>query len=167
MHPTFFAPALLAGLLASAAVQAAVIELDGIGLSRDVPCNGQAVNISGNGNRIQLTGDCGAVEVYGSDHQVSLQRAAALTVSGAENSVQADTVGRLSVDTNRNRVRTAIVAGAEPAAVEVSGAEHELELRFDAPAQVSVEGADNRLLWQGQEPQFAVGGVDQRIERKP
>lgn len=167
MNPSTSAAILLAGLLLAGTTHATPVELDGIGLSRDVPCGGKDVSITGNENRIQLTGDCGAVIVYGSDHQVSLETAATLEVSGVGITVEADSVGGLSVDTNRNRVRTAIAGRGQAAVVEVSGAEHELELQFDGPAQVTVDGADNRLQWRGDEPSISSSGVDHVIDRQP
>lgn len=168
MNACASAAMLMASLLLAGAAHAQPIELDGIGLSRDVPCAGQDVNITGNANRIHLTGDCGAVEVYGSEHEVSLESATALAVLGVGHVVEADTVGRLTVATSGNRVHTAIAAaGEQPAAVEVTGAEHELELRFTGPVQVSVDGADTRLRWSGDDPTLSSSGSGHQIERRP
>jgi len=102
MNACASAAMLAAGLLLAAAAHAQPIELDGIELSRDVPCLGKDVNISGNANKISLTGDCGVVQVYGTDHEISLEKASALEVSGIGNSVTAKSVDRLTVDTNKN-----------------------------------------------------------------
>ncbi|MCQ4298005.1 DUF3060 domain-containing protein [Pseudomonas stutzeri] len=157
---------LVASLLLAGAAHAQPIELDGIELSRDVPCLGKDVNISGHANKISLTGNCGAVEVYGTDHEVSLETASALEVSGINNTVTATSVGRLEVDTSQNRVRTAILGHGQTAIVEVSGAEHELELVFDGPAQLSLDGIDNRLKWGGDEPALSSSGIGHKIDRQ-
>lgn len=166
MNACASAAMLVAGLLMAGAAHAQPIELDGIELSRDVPCLGKDVNISGNANKIKLTGECGAVVVYGTDHQVTLETASALEVSGMENTVSAKSVGRLLVETSKNHVRTAIQRRGERATVEVSGGEHELELKFDGPVQVSIDGIDNRLKWSGDEPELSLSGMDHKIDRQ-
>lgn len=166
MNACASAAMLAAGLLLAAAAHAQPIELDGIQLSRDVPCLGKDVNISGNANKISLTGDCGVVQVYGTDHEISLEKASALEVSGIGNSVTAKSVDRLTVDTNKHHVRTTILGRGQTAIVEVSGAEHELELAFDGPAQVTVAGIDNRLQWSGDEPAMSLSGVGHQIDRQ-
>ena len=165
MNACASAAMLAAGLLLAAAAHAQPIELEGIELSRDVPCLGKDVNISGNANRISLTGECGVVQVYGTDHEVSLEKASALEVSGSGISVSAKSVDRLTVDTNKNRVRTTVLGRGQTAIVEVSGAEHGLELVFDGPAQVTLDGIDNRLQWRGDEPALSSSGVGHQIDR--
>jgi len=157
---------LVASLLLVGAVHAQPIKLDGIELSRDVPCLGKDVNISGNANKISLTGKCGVVKVYGSDHEVSLETASALEVSGINNTVSATSVGRLEVDTNQNHIRTTVVGHGQTAIVEVSGAEHELELVFDGPTQLTLNGIDNRLKWSGDEPALSSSGIGHQIDRQ-
>ena len=123
MNACASAAMLAAGLLLAAAAHAQPIELDGIELSRDVPCLGKDVAISGNANKISLTGDCGVVQVYGTDHEISLEKASALEVSGIGNSVTAKSVDRLTVDTNKNQIRTTILGRGQTAIVEVLGAD--------------------------------------------
>ncbi|MCQ4292189.1 DUF3060 domain-containing protein [Pseudomonas stutzeri] len=165
MNACASAAMLAVGLLLTTAAHAQPIELEGIELSRDVPCLGKDVNISGNANRISLTGECGVVQVYGTDHEVSLEKASALEVSGSGISVSAKSVDRLTVDTNKNRVRTIVLGRGQTAIVEVSGAEHGLELVFDGPAQVTLDGIDNRLQWCGDEPALSSSGVGHQIDR--
>ena len=52
-------------------------------------------------------------------------------------SVSATSVARLMVDTAKNRVRGAVVGDGRTAIVEIDGAEHELDLRFDGPVQIT------------------------------
>lgn len=161
------AGALLALTLAPLA-QAEPVSIDGVGLTRDVPCQGQDVAITGSANHIRLTGTCGAVTVYGSDHQVSLEQGGALSVSGIQNQVTAGRVERLEVDTAKNRVQAALEGRApNHAQLEVSGADHNLELVFRGPVVATLSGADNLLRWSGSEPRIRVQGVDNRIEHQP
>ena len=91
------------------------------------------MNISGNANTISLTGDCGVVQVYGTDHKVSLGTATALEISGMDISVSATSVARLMVDTAVNRVSGAVVGDGQTAIVEIDGAEHELTCGSTGP----------------------------------
>ncbi|AGA84679.1 DUF3060 domain-containing protein [Stutzerimonas stutzeri] len=166
MNACASAAMLVVSLLLAGAAHAQPIELDGIQLSRDVPCLGKDVNISGSANKISLTGECGVVQVYGTEHEVSLATASALEVSGIDNSVTATAVGRLLVDTNQNRIRTKVVGHGQTAIVEVSGGEHELELEFDGPAQISLDGIDNKLKWSGDEPALSTSGIGHQIDRQ-
>ncbi|MCW2290035.1 hypothetical protein M2262_000085 [Pseudomonas sp. BIGb0408] len=164
MNKTLMAGLLLAGTATLA--QAEPLNIEGIGLSRDVSCKGQDVNITGNANVIHLTGECGAVLVYGSEHKVTLDTAKSLTVSGAEHKVIAERVNALSVDTSNNQVRTAIIAGEQPAVVTVEGAEHELDLQFEGQAKLNVTGVSQQVRWSGDEPEVQLGGIDNKVERK-
>ncbi|SDI65403.1 Protein of unknown function [Pseudomonas flavescens] len=164
MNKTLMAGLLLAGTATLA--QAEPLNIEGIGLSRDISCKGQDVNISGNANVIHLTGECGAVLVYGSEHKVTLDTAKSLTVSGAEHKVVAERVNALSVDTSNNQVRTAIIAGEQPAVVTVEGAEHELDLQFEGQAKLNVTGVSQQVRWSGDEPEVQLGGIDNKVERK-
>jgi len=166
MKPYAFVVTLLAGLCSVGTVSAASIELDGIGLSQEVPCGGKDVNITGSENRIRLTGSCGAVVVYGTDHVVTLATASSLEVSGIQHNVVADSVERLTVDTNKNRVRTAVAGHGRPATVEVLGAEHELDLRFEGPVTVALDGIDSRLQWSGDEPSLSSSGSGNEVEQR-
>ncbi len=166
MNACASAAMLVASMMMAGIAPAQPIELDGIELSRDVPCLGKDVNISGNANKITLTGECGVVQVYGTDHEVNLNTASSLEVSGIDNRVTARSVGRLLVDTSQNRVHTEIAAQGKTATVEVSGGEHELELKFAGPAQVTLDGIDNRLKWSGDEPAFSTSGIGHQIDRQ-
>jgi len=164
MHKTLLCSGLLAAL--SVPVHADPLTIHGADISRELPCHGRDVDITGSGNRIQLRGDCGAVVVHGSDHQVTLENAAALDISGVDNQVRAGTLGRLVVATSGNRVVATLRAAEQPAEIEVTGAEHVLDLRFDGPAKVDLSGADNQLDWQGQEPLIETVGVGHRIGQR-
>mgnify|MGYP007008292321 CR=1 FL=1 len=55
MHKVWIAGAMLAVSLGTAQAQA--LDLHGIGVSRDVPCKGQDVIVTGNGNQFRHFGE--------------------------------------------------------------------------------------------------------------
>jgi len=115
---------------------------------------------------IHLKGDCGAVLVYGSEHKVTLDTARSLTVSGAEHEVVAERVNALSVDTTENQVRTTVAGGEQPALVEVTGADQELDLQFEGPVKLDVSGTNQQVRWRGEEPEVQMSGIDNKVERQ-
>lgn len=164
MHKVLGAGVVWAVLVGSA--QAQPLELGGIGVSRDVPCKGQDVVITGNGNQFILSGDCGQVEVHGSEHVVQLGDAASLAVTGGENRIDAARIGGLQVEGTDQQVSAQVEGDGKPAAVAVYGADNVLRLDFHGPVQVEVNGSGQQVNWQGDEPEIATSGIDHRIERQ-
>ncbi|RUS01204.1 DUF3060 domain-containing protein [Pectobacterium polaris] len=148
-------------------VYAAPIELEGIGLTRDIPCNGNDVNISGNGNHIVLTGKCADISVAGSEHNITFDTATSLTVTGSEIAATGQSTADLTVAAYKNTIRTHILAEDKPAKVNVTGTEHHLDLDFKGPAVVSFNGISNRLSWGGTEPKLSSSGANNVIKQKP
>ncbi|KHS65001.1 MULTISPECIES: DUF3060 domain-containing protein [Pectobacterium] len=151
----------------TASVYAAPIELEGIGLTRDIPCNGNNVNISGNGNNIVLTGKCATISVAGSEHNITFDTATSLIVTGAEIAATGQSTGDLTVAAYKNTIRTHIFSEDKPAKVNVTGTEHHLDLDFKGPAVVSFNGISNRLSWGGTEPKLSSSGANNVIKQKP
>ncbi|ATV45359.1 MULTISPECIES: DUF3060 domain-containing protein [Pectobacterium] len=151
----------------TASVYAAPIELEGIGLTRDIPCNGNNVNISGNGNNIVLTGKCATISVAGSEHNITFDTATSLIVTGAEIAATGQSTGDLTVAAYKNTIRTNIFSEDKPAKVNVTGTEHHLDLDFKGPAVVSFNGISNRLSWGGTEPKLSSSGANNVIKQKP
>ncbi|MBN3080684.1 DUF3060 domain-containing protein [Pectobacterium polaris] len=151
----------------TASVYAAPIELEGIGLTRDIPCNGNDVNISGNGNNIVLTGKCSDISVAGSEHNITFDTATSLTVTGSEIAATGQSTGDLTVAAYKNTIRTHILSEDKPAKVNVTGTEHHLDLDFKGPAIVSFNGISNRLSWGGTEPKLSSSGANNVIKQKP
>ncbi|MBN3124643.1 DUF3060 domain-containing protein [Pectobacterium brasiliense] len=151
----------------TASVYAAPIELEGIGLTRDIPCNGNDVNISGNGNNIVLTGKCATISVAGSEHNITFDTATSLIVTGAEIAATGQSTGDLTVAAYKNTIRTHIFSEDKPAKVNVTGTEHHLDLDFKGPAVVSFNGISNRLSWGGTEPKLSSSGANNVIKQKP
>ncbi|MBN3256300.1 DUF3060 domain-containing protein [Pectobacterium brasiliense] len=151
----------------TASVYAAPIELEGIGLTRDIPCNGNNVNISGNGNNIVLTGKCATISVAGSEHNITFDTATSLIVTGAEIAATGQSTGDLTVAAYKNTIRTHIFSEDKPAKVNVTGTEHHLDLDFKGPAVVSFNGISNHLSWGGTEPKLSSSGANNVIKQKP
>ncbi|MEQ9844514.1 DUF3060 domain-containing protein [Pectobacterium brasiliense] len=151
----------------TASVYAAPIELEGIGLTRDIPCNGNNINISGNGNNIVLTGKCATISVAGSEHNITFDTATSLIVTGAEIAATGQSTGDLTVAAYKNTIRTHIFSEDKPAKVNVTGTEHHLDLDFKGPAVVSFNGISNRLSWGGTEPKLSSSGANNVIKQKP
>ncbi len=147
--------------------------IEGIGLSRDIPCEGQNIGIYGADNDITLTGDCGSVIVHGSGHEVSLEEARELVVSGADHTVFAQSVTTLSVDTTGHTITATMAAGAPatPAQVRVNGADQTLNLTLAAETHIAVEGTEQVINWSlaegAPEPRIEAGGIDNAINRVP
>ncbi|MBG0752513.1 hypothetical protein Q7O_001965 [Pectobacterium carotovorum subsp. carotovorum PCCS1] len=151
----------------TASVYAAPIELEGFSLTRDIPCNGNDVTISGNGNNIVLTGQCAAISIMGSEHNVTFDTATSLTVTGSEIAVTGQSTGNLTVAAYKNTIRTHIVADDKPVKVNVTGTEHHLDLDFKGPTVVSFNGISNHLSWGGTEPRLSSSGANNVIKQKP
>ncbi|MBN3262757.1 DUF3060 domain-containing protein [Pectobacterium brasiliense] len=151
----------------TASAYAAPIELEGIGLTRDIPCNGNDVNVSGNGNNIVLTGKCATISVAGSEHNITFDTATSLIVTGAEIAATGQSTGDLTVAAYKNTIRTHIFSDDNPAKVNVTGTEHHLDLDFKGPAVVSFNGISNRLSWGGTEPKLSSSGANNVIKQKP
>ncbi|TKY83374.1 DUF3060 domain-containing protein [Pectobacterium polonicum] len=151
----------------SASVYTAPIELEGLALTRDIPCNGNDVTISGNGNRIALTGQCANIYINGSEHNVTFDTATSLTVTGSEIAVTGQSTGDLTVAAYKNTIHTHIITEDKPVKVTVTGTEHHLDLGFNGPAVVSFNGISNRLSWGGTEPKFSSSGANNVIKQKP
>ncbi len=165
MHKVLGTGVLLLTLAGATQAQEAM-ELGGIGVSRDVPCQGRDVIITGNANEFRLEGGCGQVEVQGSQHVLRLDSASSLEVSGADNRVDAERIGGLAVDGSGHRISAEVRGAGQPAAVTLHGAENILQLDLEGPASIEVNGIGQQLAWKGDEPEIATSGTDHRIERK-
>lgn len=143
--------------------------IEGISLSRDIPCDGQNVGIYGAGNKINLTGDCGTVIVHGSTHEVRVEQAKEIMISGADHTVFADTTSSLLVETTGHVVTANMATDAGSAQVSVNGAEQTLNLSLSSETDISIEGTEqvvNYELTEGApEPKINVGGIDNTVNR--
>ena len=151
--PTMTARAASGALLAFAfsavgpAFAAESLKIEGVGISREVPCDGEDVEIYGAENRIELTGTCGKVIVYGSGHEVTFATAREMLVSGVGHKVRGGRTGALGVDITQNEVEATIKPKDGPARVEVAGAQQTLKLILAGASTLQVNGADNAVEW--------------------
>lgn len=162
--------AFLAPLVLIVPAAAAEIRVEGAQMSRDFACeHGQDVMISGVGHKVVLSGRCGAVNVHGADHVLSFEAARELAVSGVANMVEGGTTGGLIVETAKNQIKAAVKA-AGTAKIDVSGADHMLELTLAGPAEIEVQGAKNAVAWRTEAgvkaPSVSAGGIENRISRR-
>lgn len=160
---------LLAAASSAALAQSDEVTVEGIGLSRSVPCDGRDVGIYGANNKIDLTGACGKVIVHGSSHVVTIESASALTVSGAEHTVTAAALGALSIQTTENTVNATMVSDGTPAIVEVNGADQVANLTLASATDISVGGTGQAINWSladgAPEPKIDMGGIDNAVNR--
>lgn len=165
---------LLALPLAAHAQSGDVVEKDevvieGIGLSRDVPCDGQSIGIYGADNSIHLTGDCADVVVHGDSHQVTIDQAKTLSITGADHTVNAESLAALSVDTSQSTVNATMNGHDSAAQVAVGGAEHTLNLTLASQTNIAVNGTEQVINWtlaeNAPEPRIDVGGIDNAVNR--
>lgn len=161
-----FATAILAPTLACAEE----ISIGGVGQSRDFTCNGEDVAITGQGHTVELKGSCGAIGIHGSGHKVSFEDSTSLAVSGAQNKASGGSTGNLTVETAENTVSTKVHAGETAAEIDVSGADHVIDLELTGPVKIEVGGAKNSLSWTAaadvREPSISTSGVENRIVRR-
>lgn len=164
MHKVLVVGGMVAACLGTA--QAQTLDLHGIGVSRDVPCKGLDVIVTGNGNQFRLTGDCGQVEVNGSEQQVSFGNAAGLVVTGVKNRIEAERVTGLEVSGSEHQIDTEVRGNdQQPAQIAIYGEGNVLDLNLSGPVQIEVNGLNQQLTWSGDEPQIETTGVEHRIQQ--
>jgi hypothetical protein len=167
--------ALLAAVSASAHAQTTEatapeeVVIEGVGLSRNVPCDGLDIGIYGADNTIELTGECGAVVVHGDGHTVTIDKAAALTVSGIGHTVNASSLAALAIETTENVVTATIASDSAPAQVSVNGADQTANLTLASQATIVVGGTGQTVNWElaegAPEPRIDMGGIDNAVNR--
>lgn len=164
MHKVLVVGGMVVACLGTA--QAQTLDLHGIGVSRDVPCKGLDVIVTGNGNRFRLTGDCGQVEVNGSEQQVSFGKAAGLVVTGVKNRIEGERVTGLEVSGSEHQIETEVHGNdQQPAQIAIYGDSNVLKLALDGPTQIEVNGLNQQLTWRGDEPQIETTGVEHHIQQ--
>jgi len=162
----FLATAILLPSLAGAEE----ISIAGVGQSRDFICNGEDVAVTGQGHTVELKGSCGAIGIHGSGHKVSFEDSTSLAVSGAQNKASGGSTGNLTVETAENMVSTKVHGGETPAVIDISGADHVIELELTGPTKIEVGGAKNSVSWTAaaevKAPSISTSGVENRIVRR-
>lgn len=145
------------------------VVIEGIGLSRTVPCNGLDVGVYGADNQIDLTGTCGKVVVHGASHTVHVENAAAIAISGTDHTVNAEKVATLSIGTAGNTVNATIASDATPATIAINGAEQTANLTLASQATIDIQGTGQVVNWSlsdgAPEPRIDIGGIDNTANR--
>jgi hypothetical protein len=161
---------LAAFALAPTLALAETITIAGVGQSRDFTCNGEDVEIAGRGHTVELKGNCGAVAIHGSGHKVAFEDSTSLAVSGAQNKASGGSTGSITVEAANNTVSAKIRTTETPAEIDVSGAEHKLDLELTGPAKIEVAGARNTLNWTAaasiRAPSISTSGIENSIVRR-
>lgn len=143
--------------------------IEGVGLSRDIPCEGENIGVYGVGNQIHLTGACGKVIVHGDGHAVSVEKAIEILVSGADHTVNADWVSKLGVETAGHTVNATLSTDSASAQVHVDGAEQTLNLFLTSATDIDIEGTEQVVNWSlagdAPEPHIDMSGIDNAANR--
>jgi len=162
--------ALIGFMLGVTAAQADELSIEGVGISRDVPCDGKDVGVYGAENTIKFTGACGRIIVHGANHIVSFEQGNELSVSGTGNKVVGGTLATLAVEVAKNEVQATIQSAASPGRIDVSGAEHQITLNLASAARLEVDGAGQRVRWSlaknAPEPNITSSGADHVIQKQ-
>ncbi len=155
---------------ATASLSANELKIEGANISRDIPCNNQDVSISGTGHKIVLTGTCDDITVNGSKHHITFEKADELDVSGAENTVIGGEVDDIDVSVAKNTIKATLVPDDDTAEVEVSGANHTLDLTLKGKTKFEVTGAEHEITWTAAtgipDPVIEAVGISNTITRK-
>ncbi|KQT46044.1 hypothetical protein ASG47_13995 [Devosia sp. Leaf420] len=145
------------------------VVIEGVGLTRTVPCDGLDVGIYGADNQIDLTGTCGQVVVHGDGHTVHVEDAATIAISGIGHTVNADKVSTLSIDTTENTVNATMDAADDAAKVSINGAEQTANLTLKSKTTIDVQGTEQVVNWDlgegAPEPRIDIGGIDNAVNR--
>ncbi|TXM64726.1 DUF3060 domain-containing protein [Methylobacterium sp. WL69] len=162
---------LAAAIVAPSLARADALTIEGVGISRDVDCHGKDVGVYGAQNEIALTGRCGLITVHGSNHKVSFEAGAGLSVSGIDNTVTGGTVQDVTVSVTQNTVTATLGGGGTPGRLDTSGAGNRVSLVLAGPTRLAVNGADHVVEWTRGEgvpnPEVTASGVKNIIKRKP
>jgi hypothetical protein len=161
---------LAAVLMQHGLAQADALTIEGVGIGRDVECEGKDVGIYGAQNEIALTGRCGVITVHGSGHKVSFEEGAGLAVSGIDNKVTGGRARDVAVGVTRNVVVATLVGGDVPGTLDASGADNTISLVLAGPTRIHVAGANNKVEWARGEgapsPEVTASGAQNSIKRK-
>ncbi|MGQ4275337.1 DUF3060 domain-containing protein [Terrihabitans sp. B22-R8] len=142
--------------------------IEGVGISRDIACNGGDVGIYGSENDIRLTGACGHIFVEGNAHKLRFEKAVDLAVNGLRHKVVGGETAKLSVDATENEVET-VVRSADGAVVEVAGAQNRVKLTFAGASTLDVHGIEHNVTYSvtagAPPPKISSGGALHQITR--
>ncbi|MFC0240298.1 DUF3060 domain-containing protein [Rhodopseudomonas telluris] len=166
-------PVIFAATLASLGLAHAddnELKIQGVGISRDIDCQGKDVGVYGAENEIALTGACGTITVHGSKHKVSFEQGQKLSVSGSDNVVSGGRARDVVVSVAKNTVSTTLEAGDGPGQLKATGANNRISLVLAGPAQLNVGGVEQSVEWSKADgapnPEVNSSGALNSIKRK-
>lgn len=146
------------------------LTIDGTGISRDVHCAGNDVEIYGANNTIKLTGKCASVMVGGVQQTVDIAaHAGKLDVSGSGHKI-AGAASALVLNGDNSTLVLALGGAETEADADIAGDQHMVELTLQQPAKLDVQGLNQQVTWtlapNTPEPKISISGADNKVERK-
>jgi hypothetical protein len=89
------------------------IQIDSVGATRALECQGRGVVVNGSSNNLTLLGDCPQVVVNGTSQRVQIERAGSITVNGVGNTVVwAEGLNGKSPNVQKNGLNLTVRQGA-------------------------------------------------------
>ncbi len=156
------------------------LSVTGRGVTRDVHCNGDALQIAGFEHVLTVSGSCESITISGRSNRVDFETAGRLQVQGFQHQVHGGRASNLELsgrDSQLDMVIGAVeVASAAAdqgsrAEVQIQGHKQAVTLRLEALIQLRVAGADNRIEWRSAadvpDPHVRIQGLRQTVRRAP
>jgi hypothetical protein len=163
--PRLAALLLLATALPGQAIAGEEIEIGGSGETVQLACDGKALSISGAGNTITVTGACGYILIDGTEHKVTVERAAGIEVWGEGQRVTVSKVSALAVYGSGQTVSAGL--DDQPATLELGGSSSKVMVNLLSPSSFTVEGDGNEVVWAAEHgappPAVNLGGAGNRV----
>lgn len=156
-------------VLSAAPALSEPLTVDGSGVSRDIHCAGDTVEIHGANHTIRLTGTCASVVVGGLEHTITIEQAGKLEVSGSGHKIAGAATG-LVLDGDKSAVAVTLAGKEAEAAVAIAGGEHTVDLTLQGATRLEVQGVEQQVTWTlaagTPEPKVSISGADNKVERK-
>lgn len=170
VSPSLVAAVLFLAPIAATSAFADPLNMEGMGLSRDIPCDGSDVGVYGANNTIHFTGTCKNIVVDGSGQTVTFEKAADLVVAGIKHKVTGGEVANLRLDGSETQLTATVKPAGEAGAVEVAGIKQKLQVTLAGPVTLTAQGFDHAIEWSKAsgvpEPKIAASGIQTKIVRK-
>ena len=102
-------------------VQVADIVISEDDQNRTIDCNRSAIIVTGNDNRLTLTGECRRLTVDGDDNDINAAAVTEVAISGDDNAIRLETVGKIVTRGDDNSVTWTSGVGNRQPEVSDSG----------------------------------------------
>ncbi|HRL20688.1 MAG TPA: DUF3060 domain-containing protein [Alcaligenes sp.] len=166
-HTPLFLVSLMLLYTTPAAAQASSIQIQGSDQTQTITCQGDILLIAGERNTAAVQGHCAEIRVEGADNNLSFGHADRLTVKGPRQRIRGGTTQTLDLSGNANTLELALGRSTGPAKAHLKGANNHISVRLTSPADITLEGADNTVRWQGTagaaDPVITLRGARNRI----